>query len=123
VQLVSLSAEADAVVRVRGTVEVALKLDPTKLPPDVYLEPKVISANATIADFELRRVGKLNGPLIRSLSDETRDVIEAELKERRPKLVSSLNKKLAKKQDKLKFSLSDLLKSEWGKFAPADLSK
>jgi len=123
VQLVSLSAEADAVVRVRGTVEVALKLDPTKLPPDIYLEPTVTAANATIADFELRRVGKLNGPLIHSLSDETRDMLEAELKERRPKLVASLNKKLAKKQDKLKFSFSELLTSEWGKFAPTGLSK
>src|SRR5262249_39289611 len=34
VQLVSLSAEADALVRVQGTIDVALKLDPTKLPPD-----------------------------------------------------------------------------------------
>jgi len=123
VQLVSLSAEADTVVRVQGTVEVALKLDPTKLPPDVYLEPTVTKADVKIADFDLRRVGQLDGPLIRSLSDDARDVIEAELKERRPKLVASLNKKLAKKQDKLKFSLSELLTSEWGKFVPTGLSK
>jgi hypothetical protein len=122
VQLVSLSAEADTVVRVQGTVEVALKLDPTKLPPDVYLEPKVTTADVTIEKFDLRRVGQLDGPLIRSLSDETRDVLETELKERRKKLVESLNKKLAKKQDKLKFSFSDLVKSEWGKFVPTGLS-
>ena len=121
VQLVSLSAEADTVVRVQGIVEVALKLDPTKLPPDVYLEPKVITADITISQFDLRRVGQLDGPLVRSLSDETRDVVEAELKERRKKLVESLNKKLAKKQDKLKFSFSELVKSEWGKFVPAGL--
>ncbi len=122
VQLVSLSAEADAQIQVRGTVEIALKLDPTKFPPDVFLVPTVTAADVEIAKFELRRVGKFDGPLIHSLSDETRDVLAKELAERRPKLVSSLNKQLAKKQDKLKFSLSELLKSEWGKYAPAELT-
>ena len=122
VQLVSLSAEADAKVLVQGTVEIALKLDPTKLPPDVFLVPTVTAADAQIAEFELHRVGKLEGPLIKSLSDDARDVLAAELAERRPKLVESMNKQLAKKQDKLKFSLSDLLKSEWGKYAPPELT-
>lgn len=122
VQLVSLSAEADAKVLVKGTVEIAMKLDPTKFPPDVSLVPTVTAADAQIAEFELQRVGQLNGPLVKSLSDETRDMLAAELADRRPKLVSSLNKQLAKKQDSLKFSLSDLLKSEWGKYAPAELT-
>lgn len=122
VQLVSLSAEADAKVRVQGTVEIALQLDPTKFPPDVSLVPTVTAADAQIAEFKLQRVGKLDGPLVKSLSDETRDVLAAEIAERRPKLVESMNKQLAKKQDKLKFSLSDLLKSEWGKYAPAELT-
>lgn len=122
VQLLSLSAEAEAKVLVQATVEIALQLDPTKFPPDVALVPTVTSADAKISEFTLHRVGKLNGPLVESLSDETRDVLEREIAERRPKLVSSLNKQLAKKQDKLKFSLSDLLKSEWGKFAPPELT-
>lgn len=121
VQLVSLSAAADAKVRLDATVEIGLKLDAGKLPPDVTLVPTVTAADVQIAEFELRSVGKFDGPLVQSLSHETRDVLAAELAQRRPKLVSSLNKQLAKKQDKLKFSLSDLLTSEWGKFAPAGL--
>jgi hypothetical protein len=121
-QLASLSAEADALVKASGTVEVALKLDPTKLPPDVTLVPTVTQANVKLVDFEFRRLGKFDGPLVHSLSDDAQEILEAELRERRPKLVESLNKNLAKKQDKLKFSLSELLKSEWGKFAPADLA-
>ena len=70
----------------------------------------------------LHRVGKLEGPLIKSLSDDTRAVLAAEIAERRPKLVESMNKQLAKKEDRLKFSLSDLLKSEWGKYAPPELT-
>jgi hypothetical protein len=122
VQLLSTSAEADAKVLVQGTVEIALQLNPTKFPPDVALVPTVTAADAQIAAFELHRVGKLEGPLVKSLSDETREMLEQEIAERRPKLVSSLNKQLAKKQDKLNFSLSDLLKSEWGKFAPPELT-
>lgn len=122
VQLVSLSAEADAQILLQGTVEIALRLDASKLPPDVLLVPTVTAADAQIATFELQRVGKFDGPLVKSLSDETRDMLAAEIAERRPKLVSSLNKQIGKKQDKLKFSLSDLLKSEWGKYAPAELT-
>ncbi|QDU25466.1 hypothetical protein ETAA8_05340 [Anatilimnocola aggregata] len=122
VQLLSTSAEADAKVRVRGTVEIALKLDPTKFPPDVFIVPEVTDADFAITEFELRRLGQFDGPLVRSLSDDTRAMLADELAARRPKLVASLNKKLAKQQDKLKFSFSDLLKSEWGKFVPADLS-
>ncbi|WP_254512341.1 hypothetical protein [Anatilimnocola floriformis] len=122
VQLVSLSAEADAKVKLTGTVEITLKLNPTKFPPDVALVPVVTTADARIAEFELHRVGKFDGPLVKSLSDETRGVLEKEIADRRPKLVSALNKQIAKKQDKLNFSLSDLLKSEWGKFAPAELT-
>jgi hypothetical protein len=122
VQLISLSAEADAKVLMRGTVEIAMKLDPTKFPPDVSLVPTVTAADAQIAEFELHRVGQFDGPLVKSLSDDTREFLAAELADRRPKLVSSLNKQLAKKQDKLKFSLSDLMKSEWGRYAPAELT-
>jgi hypothetical protein len=122
VQLLSTSAEADAKVLMQATVEIALQLNPTKFPPDVALVPTVVAADAKIAEFEIHRVGKFEGPLVKSLSDETREMLEQEIAERRPKLVSSLNKQLAKKQDKLNFSLSDLLKSEWGKFAPPELT-
>lgn len=122
VQLISLSAEADAQIQCQATVEIAMQLNPTKFPPDVSLVPTVTAADAQIAKFELQRVSKLDGPLVKSLSDETREMLAAELAERRPKLVSSLNKQLAKKQDKLKFSLSELLQSEWGKFAPPELT-
>lgn len=122
VQLLSLSADADAKMQLTATVEVACQLNPTKFPPDVALVPVVTAADAKIAEFELQRVSKLDGGLIHSLSDDTREVLEQEIAERRPKLVSSLNKQIAMKQDKLNFSLSDLLKSEWGKFAPPELT-
>lgn len=122
VQLLSTSAEADAKVLLQATVEIALQLNPTKFPPDVALVPTVTAADAKIAEFELQRVGKFEGAVVKSLSDETREVLEEEIAERRPKLVSSLNKQIAKQQDKLQFSLSDLLKSEWGKFAPAEFT-
>jgi hypothetical protein len=121
-QLISVSAEADARVQVKATVDVSLKLDPTKLPPDVYLKPEVIKADVKLLDFQLRRVGKFDGPLVRSLSDDAHAMLSEEIAARRAKMVASLNKKLAKDQDKFKFSLSELMKSEWGKFAPADLA-
>jgi hypothetical protein len=115
VQLFSLSAEATARVRLWAYAEVATRLDPTRIPPDVILDPEVKAAKLDIPDFRLRRVGELDGPLVRSLSHATREVLEEKLREDNAKLVASLNKQIAKQEKKLRLSLVDVLQSKWGK--------
>jgi hypothetical protein len=114
VQLYSLSVEADARVRLQAHVEVALKLDPTKLPPDVYVRPVVTSADLQIPDFRMRKVSHLHGPVVRSLSHTVREAVEDKLADDRTKIVAALNKQIAKNDAKLKFSAQELLQSKWG---------
>ena len=114
VQIFSLSAEADASVRLTAHADVALQLNPTKFPPDVTLKPTITSARLDIRDFDLRRVGVADGPLVRSFSDSARDVLEEKLADDNDKLVGKLNKSLAKQEGKLKLSLSDLMKTQFG---------
>lgn len=109
VQLVSLSAEADARLRLRAKLEMALKLDVTKLPPDAYLQPRVASADLDILEFKLRRVSHFDGPVVKSLSSSVREMLEDKIENDRQKLVDKLNKSLAKQQAKLRFSPSDWL--------------
>jgi hypothetical protein len=115
VQLFSLSAEADARVRLLAHVDVAARIDASRFPPDVYLDPEVKTARLDIPDFRLRRVGQLDGPVVRSLSHATREALEEKLADDNEKLVASLNKQIAKQEKKLKLTLVDLMTSKWGR--------
>jgi hypothetical protein len=114
VQIFSIGVEATARVRLSATTEVATRLDPTRIPPDVILDPEVKAAQLDIPDFRLRRVGELDGPLVRSLSHATREVLEEKIRDDNARLVASLNKQIAKQEKKLRLSLADVLQSKWG---------
>jgi hypothetical protein len=113
VQLYSISAEADARVRLTAETAVATQLDPTKLPPDVYLKPEVTSAKMEILEFKLRRISDLDGPLVRALSKTVRKELEDKLAEDNAKIVAKLNRAIDKKEDRLKLSAGDLGKLNW----------
>jgi hypothetical protein len=118
VQLVSLSADADARVRLNTTLAVRLKLLPGgKLVPDVLLEPEVLSARLTLEEFRLHRLSQLHGPLVKQLGKEAHDVIQDELNDRNAQLVRKMNQQIAKKQDRLRLSLSNLSGSKFGELA------
>jgi hypothetical protein len=114
VQLYSVSAEADARVRLWASVEVATTLDPTRLPPDVYLKPDVTAARFEIPDLRMRRIGELQGPLVRSLSHAIREALEEKLADDNEKIVARLNRAIDKQEPKLKLSLADLMKTRFG---------
>jgi hypothetical protein len=118
VQLYSLSAEADARVRLWATAEIATRLDPTRFPPDIYLQPEITAARFEIPDFRLRRLGELQGPLVRSLSHTIREVLEEKLADDNQKIVARLNRSIDKQEPRLKLSMSDLLKHKLGGLAP-----
>lgn len=109
VQLVSIGAEADARLRLRAELAVGMKLDPTRFPPDIALEPRVNQADIDILEFKLRRISHFGGPVVKSLSSSVREVLEDKIAADREKLVQKLNKSLAKQDAKLRFSAADWL--------------
>lgn len=119
VQIYSISAEADARVRLTADAAIAMQLDPTRFPPDVYLRPEVNAAKVEILQFKLRRISDLHGPLIRSLSHTVRKELEDKLAEDNAKLVAKLNKSIDKHEDKLKLSAADLVRLKWDRFSGA----
>lgn len=113
VQLYSVSAEADARVRLATQVEIAARVDWTRFPPDVALAPEVTAARFEIPDFRIRRIGGFKGPVVRSLSHSTREALEAKLVEDNAKIVAKLNRAIDKQEKKLKLSLADVMASKW----------
>jgi hypothetical protein len=114
VQLFSFSAEGTARVRLTAQCELAMRLDPRKLPPDLVLLPKVAAAEVKLDEFRIDRISKADGPLVEEIGRGMRRVIEEKLEDDRDELAEKLNRQIAKKQDKLRLSLHDALASKWG---------
>jgi hypothetical protein len=113
VQLYSISAEADARVRLWAQAEVATQMNLSRFPPDISLDPEITAAKLEIPDFRIRRLGEFHGPLVRSLSHATREALEDKLVEDNEKLVAKLNRAIDKQEKKLTLSLADVMKSKW----------
>jgi hypothetical protein len=121
VQLISLSVNAEARTQFRVRCDLGLKLDPGKLPPDVLLDPAVSQAEVRLADFRVRRISQLGGSLARELGEEARGLLDKELAKQNQKLPSKINRQIDKNRDKLRLSIQDLLKSQWGGLAAKQL--
>jgi hypothetical protein len=119
VQLFSFSAEGVARVRLAMECEAAMRLDPTKLPPDLVLTPKVHAAELRLAEFRLDRISKVDGSLAEEIGRGIRDALAEKLADDGPKLAEKLNRQIAKNQDKLRLSFQDAVRSQWGKWIDA----
>jgi hypothetical protein len=117
VQLISLSANAKAQVRLRVQCDLGVQLDPSEVPPAVTLDPVVTEADLQLVDFRLRRISDLHGPLVHELGKGLRDVVEDELAKRRRKLPEKINRQIDKNREDLRLSLYDVLGSAWGDLA------
>lgn len=117
VQLFSLSADADARVRLQVTCAVRTRLEVGgKLVPDVSLEPEVTSAKIVLEAFRLHRLSQVHGPLAKELGEELHDMLQHEIDDRNAQIVGKLNQQIARQKDKgkLRLSLSDLASSKFG---------
>ncbi len=121
VQLISLSAEATAVVRLRIHCSVAMKLDPSRFPPDVRFEPEVTDAELQLIRFRLHRISQVRGPLVRELGSALRSFIESKIADRQDRMVQRINRRIERQKDDLRLSIRDLLASRWGDLAAEQL--
>ena len=105
VQLISLGVDAEARVRLQAECELGLKMDVEGYPPDILLVPEIKKADLELVDFRLQRVSNFSGPLIKELGEELHDVLAGELRKREEGLPAKINKQIAKRQDRLRWSL------------------
>jgi hypothetical protein len=113
VQLFSLSAQADAKVRLTVRCEMRLRLIATELPPAIRLEPTVTAADLKIEEFRLRRISQLHGPVVRELGEEAHDFLQREVNKRREKLADKANQQIEKHAETLTLSWVDVSQANW----------
>jgi len=113
IQLISVSANAKAKVRLTLDCELGSELDFTHLPPDVLVVPRVRAAQLDLLEFRLERLSDLSGPLAKELGESLHDVLQDEINQRRGKLVERINRQLENKQEDLRFSVRELSTRGW----------
>ncbi len=122
VQLLGLSALATATIRLEVDCSLALRLDPSRLPPDVLLDPRIVAADLQLVDFRLHRIGNVGGPVVRELGRAARGMLEERLAGRRQRLTDRMQRQIDRRRDELRLSLHELLSSQWGDLAARQLA-
>lgn len=112
VQLYSFGANAEATVRLTLDCELGFAWKFTHFPPDLMLAPIVHDAQLELRDFRLIRVSDLSGPLIKKLGRSLHDDLQREVDAREGKLVRRINEQISKEQDRLRFSMYEIM--PWG---------
>lgn len=111
VQLISLSTNADATVRVWVQAEISIRTNPLVFPPEVQFAPTVKDAKVQLIAFEVHRISQVSGPLAEQLGKGIRNVVDDRLEDYSDKLVSKMNQQLVKQQEKLKVSVGQEIRS------------
>ncbi|MCA9195599.1 MAG: hypothetical protein KDB03_27695 [Planctomycetales bacterium] len=121
VQLISLSANADAECRLslEGTVD--LQLIVLKFPPAVRIVPKIDRAHIDLTYFRVRRISQIGGDFAKLLGEGIKGVVDDKLEDLNNKLVDKIDKQLEKQADKLMLSSSDWLPSTFLHPKPAEM--
>ena len=103
-RLWSVTAEGDARVQLQLDCLYGVQWDLSQLPPELLLKPEIVRADFRLADFELRRIGPLEGPVVEELGAVLRQLAQWQLNQQRKSLTKRLNQQVAKHQDQLRLS-------------------
>lgn len=116
VQLLCMSAEATADVRLVIGCDVSAQLDFSEIPPSLVIDPAVRTANLDIKSFRLNQLSRIDEALAHHLSASVRELAEREIARRNEKLLVRVNRQLDKNRDRFRLSLQAALH---GKLAPS----
>ncbi len=120
VRLLSISANALADVELRLDCRMTSQLDASHLPPDILLQPQVVAASIRLKQFELERLSKADGPVVRELGDGIEKMIRKKLHETDKKLVDKINRQIKKHEGDLRISFRDISAGLFGKVSDAN---
>jgi hypothetical protein len=106
IQLISLSMNADATVRLNVATETKVRVNPLVFPPEVVFEPVVKDAKLELLSFEVHRISQLHGPLAEELGKDLKRILDDRMADFSDKLVEKMNRQLDKQKDKFRLSLA-----------------
>lgn len=112
VQLISISANADATCRLTLDGIVQIQLNMLRIPPDVVIKPRVDHAHVELTHYRVRRISQVGGDWAKVLGNSLRGVVDEKLADMNSKLVDKINQQINKQSQRLSFSTQDWLRSK-----------
>ncbi len=108
VQLISLSGNADARVRLQMQGSVGLRFEPKDLVPDLIIDPQVDHATIQLIEFRLHDVSDVGGEFAQQAGRGFKHFLEDEyLPKQSERLPEKLNRKIDQKRERLRISADD----------------
>ena len=127
VKLFDVQARADSKIEARLDCAMAWSWQAGGVLGQFSVEPKVTGARIELVEFDLQKVGQIEGWTARKLGDSLKGTIAKRLHAEEPKLVERLNQAIRKRQDRLRFSPGDVFAGGLSKlqslFAAKDAAK
>jgi len=113
VQLIALSTDAEAAVRMRLSCAVGIKIDTKDSLPAVGVDAEVTDAQLEMTDFRVSRISRIDGALAHELGKGLRDILEEKIEEKQQNMVEKINRQIDKNEDRLRLSGGDALDAGW----------
>jgi hypothetical protein len=117
VQLISVSADAEADVKLRLRCQVGFDFQLVDYLPAVSVDPEVTRADLRLIRFRVRRISQIRGALAHELGKGLRDLLERKIETKRYKMVEKINRQIDKKRDRLQFSLAEIGRRAWSEIS------
>ena len=112
VQVVSISANADAACRLTIDGTVQFQMNVLKFPPDIIIKPHIDHAHIELTHYRVRRISQVGGDVAKVLGNSLRGVVDEKLEDMNSKLADKINKQIDKNSHRLFFSTQDWLRSK-----------
>ncbi|GIX00918.1 MAG: hypothetical protein KatS3mg111_4250 [Pirellulaceae bacterium] len=107
VQVVSISAAADAACRLDLAGKVRVRVNPLQLPPEIQLHPHVDAARLTLTHYRVRRISQVGGDFAKYLGTSMKGIVDEKIDDLNAKLVEKINKLLHRNTESLRVSMQD----------------
>ncbi len=114
VQIISISANADAACRLTLEGTVGFQVNPLTLPPSIALRPIIDRAHIQLTYYRVRRISQVGGDFAKTLGQGLKKVVDDKIDEMNAKLKDKINQQLTRHADKLSFSAQDWVQSHLG---------
>lgn len=104
-QWYSVSIEGNLRVKMNFSASLSMHADYSEVPPAIVVDPQIETAELRLEHFEVDRISKIGGDVAEELGEVIEKILRDKwLKKENARLPERLNRAIAKKQDKLRFS-------------------
>jgi hypothetical protein len=107
-RLFSVSLKGQARLRMLISGDIGMEFDLTRIPPDILVDPRIVSTELVLVDLNVDRISKIGGEVADAVGDVIKNVIREEyLPKQQAAITTKLNRQIDRRRDRLRFGASE----------------